>query len=399
MNPLAFFFSTNHHLLLSEATQTYVTLTVYPAQRAGTSQWTLVSLYSELNQQEFERFVACQSQLKSLNGVVQLYEWGWTPPACANQQSYCYTVQEWVDKDLAQTIEENQRLGLIWPEEALVIVASSLISTLAGMQRMKIAHRNLNLHSFKYIEATTEVKLGDFTQACIVQTPLDVRWTMFMCPELAFIIESGVSQADYDPFKADVYSLGVCLLFCCCLELRESKDVKKNCIIRLQTLQNSTLKSLLYYMLQETPQERPDFITLQEYTQTPGPLSHLNCPHRADIIQWYYFPCHGNFCNTCVNYSSTSLPYCPICGVQYSPSLQYTSAQAITPETTYFPNTVRVEEVHLVQNAGNQALGNDAERGQLGERRETQPLRVEELPGGGERGCLRRLCPCFFPSQ
>lgn len=374
-------------------------LTVYQAECSNTGDWAAVSFYPGLEAEKWGRMngaVTCQRELIGIPGVMQI--WDCDSYQTSESKSTIFTVEEWVEKDLAKDIEDRRQNGFVWTEDLLVNLANKCISTLAEMQRMGITHRNISLHSLRYDSITQTIKLGGFTQACKVENyPISVVWTPLMSPELMDLIRGQVGVANYDPFKADVYSLGVCLLSCCCWDLRGPAEVEENLVSRLRTVQSISMRSLLYCMLQRNPENRPDFLYLQQYIHSPGAFPSLSCPH--PLPEYYYFPCHGKFCQSCVYFDQDYSTYCAICDTHY-PNAQ---RQIIAPALIADPNEVvdmhfYLEEprlpakdpIHVDDSAGPLVSSNPS--------RPNSPRPNPPRPNPSRprpKSWLERLCCCF----
>ncbi len=68
----------------------------------------------------------------------------------------------------------------------------------------------------------------------------------------------------YDPEKADVFSLGILLASCCCLEMVDIKEPKEAYSTKLSLVQKQypKLHSIVLDMLQPDPNLRKDFLRL-----------------------------------------------------------------------------------------------------------------------------------------
>lgn len=388
-----FFTSKGLHLTRVIEDSDYFTL--YQAERTDTGDWAAVSLYKGLGAAEWERTaaaLACQYELKDVSGVVQISEFNtWT---VGEGVWTIFSVEEWVEKDLAKDIEDRKQNRCVWSEEVLLNITGNCVSTLAEMQRLGVAHRSINLHSLRYDLATQMVKLSGFSQACkVTNDPISVVWTSHMSPELANLVAMRTEIALYDPFKADVYSLGVCLLSCCCWDLRGPEEVEKNLLSRLQSVQSLKLRSLLYCMLQREPQNRPNFLDLKQYLLSFGPCPGLSCPH-ASTSYYYHLPCHGKFCQSCTYFKDYAV-YCPICSTQYL----FAPVQAITPAPV--PGEEEME-IHIhtdreEQRGVNEPIQQVDFTAGTGQALEIQSLRPERPAPKEQRrkGCWKQLCCCF----
>ena len=134
-------------------------------------------------------------------------------------------VLEWLEKDLHKEVRFRKAHDNPWNEEELLLIARDLIDTLAELQENGLAHRDLKPQNIFYSREGS-AKVGDFgsaktedlleynsyLQQTVVGTPF------YMSPELKLALTADLAKAQYNPYKSDVYSLGMTLLFCYQLE-------------------------------------------------------------------------------------------------------------------------------------------------------------------------------------
>ena len=394
MTDLSTFFSTLN-LYLSHPLHTSPSLTVYQAERTDTGTQATVSLYPGLNAEAYTRMYAAaelQYELRDLQGVVQLSNYGWVPQAEEGLWTF-FAVQDLVGKDLAEDIEDRKHHHFTWTEEVLVSMSKNIISTLAELQRRGIAHRDLNLHSLRYHRFTESLKLSAFSQACKVTNQYGPVATQFMSPEQAYIVQYPEYGPNYDPFKADVYSLGMCLLRCCCLDVLESREEEANYLVKLYAISSRDLKGLLYYMLQSRSTDRPDFLALQQYIYTPIALPDLNCPHISPEMYCYFCPFHGRFCQYCVLFAD-SIAYCAICRTQFV-EIQTQNIQP-PPDNNPEAHAMDIAITGIAIDSqpdsvpGKRAVSQNEDQGLIGD--STNPQQIAPIT---PRGFWRRLC-CWW---
>ena len=140
-----------------------------------------------------------------------------------------------------------------------------------------ICHRDIKPANI-FLSTTGEYKIGDFGSAKITASKIDLHSVSgtvnFMSPELYLAHSNRRGDVNYDPYRSDVYSLGVTLLAMATLNnmgIPKMVDLDKE----LQRLKYSPdLQSILRLMLHPEP-SRPDFRELKAYldSQRPDPLS------------------------------------------------------------------------------------------------------------------------------
>ena len=121
--------------------------------------------------------------------------------------------------------------------------------------------------------------------------------------------------AQYNPFKSDVYSLGLSLYYAATLQEPQVLAVQKNLQETTQTVVSSlpcseSLKRVLIYMLQVEEADRPDFLQLQNYLELESQRQTLNvssqsmggrCTECNEPLRsnYYVAKCGHRFCGRC----------------------------------------------------------------------------------------------------
>lgn len=140
-----------------------------------------------------------------------------------------------VDGDLMRDIEMRRDNGNHWTDEELMNHFSRLINTFEEAQKRGKSHRNIKPQNIYRRKGQLLATGFDCAKKMVGNTTSTVKGCPFyLSPELrkAYIqISSGKPTAvTYDPFRSDVYSLG--LTFLCMCELRELDEMT-----RLNTLE------------------------------------------------------------------------------------------------------------------------------------------------------------------
>ena len=96
--------------------------------------------------------------------------------------------------------------------EELKSIVAQIASTLSYLHENNIAHRDIKLENILIDKITLDTKLIDFGFAIEVQG-------VQSCPKLigtpSYLPPEMIRHKDYDPFKADVWSLGILFYFLC----------------------------------------------------------------------------------------------------------------------------------------------------------------------------------------
>ncbi|CAG9321864.1 unnamed protein product [Blepharisma stoltei] len=176
--------------------------------------------------------------------------------------------------DLSNEIDRRIHFNKYWSEEDLWNYFKSLIQAYSYLQEREIAHRNIKPQNI-IIGNDGTLKVTGFGHALldaqqeeytVVGTPL------FLSPKLKALYSSSQNnlyKAKYDPFKSDVYSLGLTFLYMASLkkldELADLNALKYKTALRIYDLRYSQrVKDLLWYMLEDDEAKRPNFINLED---------------------------------------------------------------------------------------------------------------------------------------
>ena len=246
-------------------------------------------------------------------------------------------VMEWFEKDLQKEVTFRKTNGNPWREEELMLIARDLIDTLAELQENGLSHRDIKPQNVFY-SSGEYVKIGDFGSAklediIIHRKTLDRTVTgtpFYMSPELKLALTADLSTIEYNPYKSDVYSLGMTLLYCYQLDppynLLNLSMLQDSTNVVLQAVTFPMLRELLQLMLAIDVESRPDFVRLREHLNSECQQS--RCLHLPTHRQGYQFPCHGFYCENCafrdevVRKDAVVRVLCPECSHEWEYLLQ-----------------------------------------------------------------------------
>ena len=165
----------------------------------------------------------------------------------------CYVlvlILQYVEKDLYQDITYRSRNSCPWSNDEIMQVAKDLISVLAMLQKLGIAHRDIKPQNL-FIDYNQRVMLGDFgssTSFSMMTSEYTIIGTPFyMSPELKkLLLDITSTNGIYSPIKSDVYSLGLSLLSM----YKLAPPVTLADLVTLQTATDQELTSITYQPLQ-----------------------------------------------------------------------------------------------------------------------------------------------------
>jgi len=187
---------------------------------------------------------------------------------------YTVLVTEWMDKsDLYKDISNRKKNEFPWKEEELWMYIRGLVGALAYAQNRKISHRDIKPQNI-FMNSRNQVKIGDFGSAFetteapegdydLVGTPY------FLSPSLRNAMMTSIPNAKvkHDPFKSDVFSLGLTFLYMARLEpplgsatpfVSESIHNAVSCI-----RYSDMMKQMLNWMLTFEEDPRPNFLAIE----------------------------------------------------------------------------------------------------------------------------------------
>ena len=251
-----------------------------------------VSDLEELNdtKKEFELLMKLSQENPSLN-VVKIY--GIQIKKLDKFNLVMYVLMEAAQCDWENEIRNRNQYQAYYTEEELMKILLNLSTTLASLQKMGICHRdvkpqnilcfgkdNYKLSDFGEAKKKKKRKIngnyiydfeGDTSKQTVRGTELYMSPILFKalhdCPEV---------DLEYNAYKSDVFSLGLCMLLSSTLgfqalydirELYDNNKIKKIIEKYLSVRYSKDYIKLISSMLQIKEKNRPDFIELQENIQ------------------------------------------------------------------------------------------------------------------------------------
>ena len=195
-----------------------------------------------------------------------------------------YVLMELGNLDWEKEILERQKLKKYYSEKELMDILYVLICSLEKLQKENISHRDIkpqNILVFKN-DNNTCYKLADFGEAKELLSgnrPTEkqtLRGTeLYMSPILFYGLRSRKIKKyiKHNPYKSDVFSLGLCLLFAatlCFESLYDIRELKNNISIKiiiekyLKKRYSYKIISIISSMLDINETTRDDFIELKK---------------------------------------------------------------------------------------------------------------------------------------
>lgn len=201
--------------------------------------------------------------------IVQIYD---CFRVAKNQAEYAVVVMEFVAKTVQSDIEVREMHRAFLDETELWSWSFGLISAFAHMQRREFAHRNVNPDSlFITIHG---VKIGNFRASKAspaVKNLLSLQGERFyQSPVLTDAFMRKHSTALHNPYKSDVYSLGLTLLTIAKLKLPQkiplTGHIPEAISEEIQECQYSQqFKDFLYELLIVEEGKRGDFVDFEKW--------------------------------------------------------------------------------------------------------------------------------------
>lgn len=148
----------------------------------------------------------------------------------------------------AVSLEELLKSGKSFSEQEILLFLSKIAKTLAFLQENGIANREITLKNLHFFEKAHEFRLIDYSHSSVL-------------PKSQNTMEIESSKA-YNPFKGDVFSLGMVILKMIDYFF-EQKTLEYGILHDQLFRKYPQIKVLLGQMLAQNSENRPDFVVLQ----------------------------------------------------------------------------------------------------------------------------------------
>jgi serine/threonine protein kinase len=234
--------------------------------------------------------------------------------------------EELLTCDLDREIGERSKTRNSWSDEEMKAFVLDMVEVLATAQALGIAHRDIKPANV-FLTGST-FKLGDFGWSRRIRYEENLYVSLsgtasFLSPNLRHAMLQCEQRVRHNPYKSDVFSLGLTLL--CMVLLQKSVNRREDQI--LSTLADAHcaewLRALLFLMLQPEEPHRPDFIMLSDLLRAASSrgvaCSHLPCTHRFQACQFCLDSAHlVTMCSLCskgqICGTPTGMATCSACG-------------------------------------------------------------------------------------
>ena len=229
---------------------------------------------------ELKILLDIQNSFSNLN-IASIY--GITSQQIDSTKYSLYILMELASTDWKEEILERGATNNYYSEYELMSILYSMVKTLSILQRKNISHSDIkpqNILIFKDNSGTKKYKLSDFgnareiLSANFTDRPHSGRTILFMAPILlnALRVRKRMEYIQYNLFKSDVFSFGLCALFAATLDfdsiynvrqLRNSNYVFYVVEKYLRPNYSDSVINIIFKMLDLEEETRYDFIELE----------------------------------------------------------------------------------------------------------------------------------------
>jgi serine/threonine protein kinase len=182
--------------------------------------------------------------------------------------------------DLEKLIQSKKSSRVNWSELEIFHYLNQLVSALSYMQRNSVCHRDLKPQNIFVDDQGRTLKIGDLGSSRIVTIESEddysiVGTPLYLSPIVrdayAKSLANGHSRLNHNPYKSDIYSLGLIMLYMASFKnpagLTNLNTLEQSLKQRLQEIQKNypNLFNVLSWMLCIDETRRPDFFDLEKY--------------------------------------------------------------------------------------------------------------------------------------
>ena len=193
-----------------------------------------------------------------------------------NEYHVLAMVMELLSSDLNREVNIRRGKKMYWTEEELVTYLFQIVDALEFLQRRDLCHRDIKPHNI-FLDSSDVIKLGDFGATCstLNNSSFSIQGTpLYLSPLLRkyyseSLADPSIQFLHHNPYKSDVFSLGVSIIHLARLECPKALAVTKNftdaldrtitCLSRYST----NFRDVVRAMLTEEEELRPDFVEVK----------------------------------------------------------------------------------------------------------------------------------------
>jgi serine/threonine protein kinase len=192
--------------------------------------------------------------------------------------------------DLMKEIERRMMRGEKWPQTELLEILEKILLALVFAQKNGICHRDIKPQNI-FLHKESGIKVGDFgSSTSLADTDMAASFSLqgspfYLSPELKShyiqYLTNGEAEVKHDPYKSDVYSLGVMMLYMA--RLRSPVEFANLVRLREKTeelveecREYPVLQRLMRDMLEVEPERRIGLGRLLELLRTSKRLGHVH---------------------------------------------------------------------------------------------------------------------------
>ena len=149
------------------------------------------------------------------NGFIKIYG-----DKCIQQKNpneiHYYIIMELGERDWFKELKIREAYFMHYSENELFDIITQLVKTLSLMQKNNVAHRDIKLQNVILCKGI--YKLCDFDESEILNQNTEICQTikgskLYMSPILYYALKRKEENVIHNPYKSDVFSLGMCSLF------------------------------------------------------------------------------------------------------------------------------------------------------------------------------------------
>lgn len=240
---------------------------VYKAFNSALSRPVALKLLLCMNTSEVEMREAENQRILEHPNVVQIYRYFRLP-----KDERCWILcmeEELMSSDLSHVIRQRNRSKQHWSEAELRKFVVEMVEVLACAQALGIAHRDIKPQNV--LVTGTDFKLGDFGWSRRFRHEEDHYSSLcgtpsYLSPALHGALIAFQKQVHHNPYKSDVFSLGLTILSMLRLHehprLNSSSEMLSSTVAGL--VRADWLQDFLTLTLQTSEPLRPDFLMLAD---------------------------------------------------------------------------------------------------------------------------------------